>query len=105
MGLITETERLARTITLVAGANGLVMIDEYNKSSALRLPSYRQATASDYIVLASGGKCSSVLPLGNGTQFPLADKWVLSKRKSQVKARRTLTMQIKQLQQLKISFC
>jgi hypothetical protein len=72
-GLITETERLARTITLVAGANGLVMIDEYNKSSALRLPSYRQATASDYIVLASGGKCSSVLPLGNGTQFPLAD--------------------------------
>jgi hypothetical protein len=28
-GLITETERLARTITFVAGANGLVMIDEY----------------------------------------------------------------------------
>jgi hypothetical protein len=45
-GLITETERLARTITLVAGANGLVMIDEYlTNLSALRLPSYRQATA------------------------------------------------------------
>jgi hypothetical protein len=28
-GLNTETERLARTITFVAGANGLVMIDEY----------------------------------------------------------------------------
>jgi hypothetical protein len=28
-GLITETERLARTITFIAGANGLVMIDEY----------------------------------------------------------------------------
>jgi hypothetical protein len=51
-GLITETERLARTITFVAGANGLVMIDEYlTNLSAQRLPSYRQATASDYIVL------------------------------------------------------
>jgi hypothetical protein len=28
-GLITETERLAANNYLVAGANGLVMIDEY----------------------------------------------------------------------------
>jgi hypothetical protein len=33
-GLITETERLARTITLVAGANGLVMIDYLTNLSA-----------------------------------------------------------------------
>jgi predicted nucleic-acid-binding protein len=52
-GLITETERLARTITLLQ-AQMVVMIDEYlTNLSALRLPSYRQATASDYIVLAS----------------------------------------------------
>jgi hypothetical protein len=80
-GLITETERLARTITLFAGANGLVMNDEYlTNLSALGLPSYRQATASDYIVLSSGGVSAQAhLPAGNGTQFPLADKWVLSK--------------------------
>jgi hypothetical protein len=43
-GLITETERLARTITFVAGANGLVMIDEYLTNLSAPRPSYRQAT-------------------------------------------------------------
>jgi hypothetical protein len=79
--LITEQERLARTITFAAGANALVMVDEYlTNLSGLSLPSYRQATASDYILLSSGGvSAQTYLPAGNGTQFPLADKWVLSK--------------------------
>lgn len=79
--LITEQERLARTITFTAGANALVMVDEYlTNLSGLGLPNYRQATASDYILLSSGGvSAQTYLPAGNGTQFPLADKWVLSK--------------------------
>lgn len=86
--LITEQERLARTINFVAGANALVMVDEYlTNLSGLGLPNYRQATASDYILLSSGGvSAQTYLPAGNGTQFPLADKWVLSKNEvSEVK--------------------
>jgi lysophospholipase L1-like esterase len=84
-GLITETERLARTISFAAGANGLVMVDEYLTTvsvpaAGLVLPSLRQTTSADYVVLSAGGvSAQAFLPLGNGTQFPLADKWVLSK--------------------------
>jgi lysophospholipase L1-like esterase len=80
-GLITEEERVARTITFAAGANKLVMVDEYlTNLSGLGLPSYRQATASDFVLLTSGGVSAQAhLPLGNGTQFPLTDAWVLSK--------------------------
>ena len=79
--LITEQERLARTITFAAGANALVIVDEYlTNLSGLSIPSYRQATSVDYILLSSGGvSAQTYLPAGNGTQFPLADKWVLSK--------------------------
>ncbi len=80
-GLITEQERLDRTITFATGANALVIVDEYlTNLSGLSLPSYRQATAADYILLSSGGVSAQAhLQAGNGTQFPLADKWVLSK--------------------------
>ncbi|PKH66892.1 G-D-S-L family lipolytic protein [Flavobacterium sp. ALD4] len=83
--LITEAERLARTISFTAGANGLVMNDEYLTTvnvpaAGLVLPSLRQTTSADYVLLSSGGvSAQAFLPLGNGTQFPLADKWVLSK--------------------------
>jgi hypothetical protein len=79
--LITEQERLARTITFASGANALVIVDEYlTNLSGLSIPSYRQATSADYILLSSGGvSAQTYLPAGNGTQFPLADKWVLSK--------------------------
>ena len=78
--LITEQERLARTITFAAGANALVIVDEYLTNLAgLSIPSYRQATSTDYVLLSSGGvSAQTFLPAGNGTQFPLADKWVLS---------------------------
>ena len=82
-GLITEEERVARTISFTAGANGLVMVDEYLVTvnvPGLVLPSLRQTTSADYVVLASGGVSAlAFLPLGNGSQFPLADNWVLSK--------------------------
>ncbi|WP_298395322.1 G-D-S-L family lipolytic protein [Flavobacterium sp.] len=80
-GLITEQERVERTITFAAGPNALVIVDEYlTNLSGLSLPSYRQATAADYVLLSSGGVSAQAhLQAGNGTQFPLADKWVLSK--------------------------
>ncbi|MBU0942652.1 MAG: G-D-S-L family lipolytic protein [Bacteroidetes bacterium] len=84
-GLILETERLARTINFNAGANGLVMVDEYLTTvnvpaAGLVLPSLRQTTSADYVVLSAGGvSAQAFLPLGNGTQVALADKWILSK--------------------------
>jgi hypothetical protein len=61
------------------------MFDEYLTTvsvpaAGLVLPSLRQTTSADYVVLSAGGvSAQAFLPLGNGTQFPLADKWVLSK--------------------------
>jgi hypothetical protein len=82
-GLITAAERTRRTITFSAGQNAVVMVDSYlTNLSALGLPSYRQATSADLLVLPSrsiigttvGGNPAQV----NGVSVPLEDKWVLS---------------------------
>lgn len=84
-GLITEEERIARTVTFQVGLNPVVIVDEYlTDLSALGLPSYRPATAADYLVLPSsafigtlvGGNPAAI----NGVSVPLADKWVVSKK-------------------------
>jgi lysophospholipase L1-like esterase len=83
-GLITAEEKAKRTITFQAGNNSVVMVDSYLTSlAALGLPSYRQATAADLMVLTSrsfigtavGGNPQQI----NGVSVPLADNWVLSK--------------------------
>jgi len=83
MGLITAAEKTRRTITFAAGQNAVVMVDSYlTNLSALGLPSYRQATSADLLVLPSrsiigttvGGNPAQV----NGVSVPLEDKWVLS---------------------------
>ena len=82
--LISAAEKAQRTITFQAGNNAVVMVDSYLTSlAALGLPSYRQATAADLLVLPSrsfigtavGGNPQQV----NGVSVPLADNWVLSK--------------------------
>jgi len=82
-GLITAAEKTKRTITFAAGQNAVVMVDSYlTNLSALGLPSYRQATSADLLVLPSrsiigtavGGNPAQV----NGVSVPLEDKWVLS---------------------------
>jgi lysophospholipase L1-like esterase len=80
-GAITEEERLKRTITFVAGQNPVVIIDEYlTNLSTLGIPSYRQTTKEDFIVLSSQGTSAQAhLAAGNGTQYPLQDRWVVSK--------------------------
>lgn len=83
-GLISADEKARRTITFQAGQNAVVMVDSYLTSlAALGLPSYRQATAEDLLVLPArnflgtlvGGNAAAV----NGLSVPLADSWVLSK--------------------------
>jgi lysophospholipase L1-like esterase len=83
-GLISANEKARRTITFQANNNAVVMVDSYLTSlAALGLPSYRQATAEDLMVLSSnsfigttvGGNPQQI----NGLSVPLADKWVLSK--------------------------
>lgn len=82
-GLITAAEKTKRTIVFSAGQNAVVMVDSYlTNLGALGLPSYRQATSADLLVLPSrsiigttvGGNPAQV----NGVSVPLADKWVLS---------------------------
>lgn len=82
-GLITQAERQRRTITFQEGeGNALTIVDEtLTNLSALGLPSYRQATEDDLIVLPArtiigtlvGGNPQQI----NGVSVPLADRWVL----------------------------
>lgn len=84
-GLITQEEADARTITFELGANALVITDEYlTDLSALGLPSIRQATADDLVVLPAMS-IIGVAPDPNnpqlvyGVTIPLDDQWILSK--------------------------
>jgi len=84
-GLITQDEVDARTIHFQLGANALVIVDEYlTDLSGLGLPSLRQATADDLVVLTAKSVIG-VAPdpthpeLVYGVTIPLEDKWILSK--------------------------
>ena len=82
-GLISADEVAARTIVYAAGQNAMLMEDEYlTDLSALGIPSWRQTTMNDKIVLpaigligtAVGGNPTQI----NGVSVPLADNIVLS---------------------------
>lgn len=83
--LISAEEVAKRTIAFHPGTdNAVVIVDSYlTDLSFIGIPSYRQATAEDLIVLPArafigtlvGGNPMQV----NGVSVPLADKWVLSK--------------------------
>jgi hypothetical protein len=92
--LLTAEEATRRTIKFVAGNNAVVIVDSYlTNLSAYGVPSYRQVTKEDLVVLtartfigtAVGGDPTKV----NGVSVPLADQWVLSK--DEVKEVRTAT--------------
>lgn len=92
-GLISASEVDARTIVYAAGQNAMLMEDEYlTDLSALGLPSWRQTTMNDKIVLpaigligtAVGGNPTQI----NGVSVPLADNIVLSSNEiAEVRAR------------------
>lgn len=82
-GLITADEVTKRTISFKAGAGNAVTIEDESLTNlaALGLPSYRQATASDLIVLPASSFIGTTVNGNpqqiNGVSVPLADKWVL----------------------------
>nr|WP_315151581.1 SGNH/GDSL hydrolase family protein [uncultured Flavobacterium sp.] len=82
--LLTAEEAARRTIKFAAGNNAVVIVDSYlTNLSAYGLPSYRQVTKEDLVVLTArtfigtlvGGDQTKI----NGVSVPLADQWVLSK--------------------------
>lgn len=82
-GLITNEERVARTINFVQGDNSVTLVDNYlTDLSGLGLPSYRQATSEDLLVLPSSTFIGTTVggnpQLINGVSVPLEDKWVLT---------------------------
>lgn len=92
-GLLTAAEVAQRTISFSASAtNKVVIIDEYlTNLTGFGIPSYRQATSEDLIVLPARAFIGTTVggnPLQvNGVSVPLADQWVLSKNEiAEVKA-------------------
>jgi lysophospholipase L1-like esterase len=85
--LISQAEHDARRVVFVVGQNPVVIVDNYlTNLGGLGLPSYRPATAMDYLLLTSrnfigtlvGGDPTKI----NGVSVPLADKWVLTKEEA-----------------------
>jgi len=76
--LITDAEYQKRLIKFEAGiANGAVIVDkDLTNLTAMQIPSYRQTTATDLILLTA----SAVLTpsAGGGTSVPLSDQYVLT---------------------------
>lgn len=81
-GLITDAEYQVRLVKFTAGvANGAVIKDkDLTNLAALGLPSYRQTTSRDLILLPA----SSVLnpTAGGGTSVALDDKYVLTEKET-----------------------
>ncbi|HPW87870.1 MAG TPA: G-D-S-L family lipolytic protein [Kaistella chaponensis] len=81
-GLITDAEYQVRLVKFTAGvANGAVIKDkDLTNLAALGLPSYRQTTTRDLILLPA----SSVLnpTAGGGTSVALDDKYVLTEKET-----------------------
>lgn len=83
-GFITAEEAAARTIVFEASETNAVVIEDESLTdlSALGLPSIRQATTDDLLVLPAssfiGTEAVPGNPLSiNGVAVPLGDKWVL----------------------------
>ena len=82
-GLLTPAEVTKRTIKFAAGQNAVVIVDSYlTNLAAYGIPSYRQATKADLMVLPSrnfiGTQVGDNPTAINGASVPLADKWVLT---------------------------
>ncbi|QBZ97309.1 SGNH/GDSL hydrolase family protein [Flavobacterium sangjuense] len=86
LGYLTAAEVAQRTISFSASStNRVVIVDEYlTDLTAVGIPSYRQATSEDLIILPARSFIGTTVggnPLQvNGVSVPLADNWVLSKR-------------------------
>lgn len=83
-GAISAEERMARTINFGVGANAVIIEDEdLTDLTALGLPSIRQATMADLVVLPASSFIGTLADPSNpasvnGVGVALADKWVLT---------------------------
>lgn len=81
LGYLSDDEYKARIIKFEVGTvNGAVIEDKdlTNLYSSFLLPSYRQTTSEDYILLTA----STALTQGSGTASALADKYVLTEKET-----------------------
>ena len=82
LGLITEAEFNQRRINFNSGFNGAVIVDkDLTNLSGLGLPSLRQTTANDLILLPALTLLRDTTIKG-GTATPLADKYVLTEKEA-----------------------
>lgn len=79
-GLLTDAEYQARLIKFTSVvANGAVIKDkDLTNLGALGLPSFRQTTSKDYLLLTAAG----VLATGGGTSTQLDDQFVLTEKET-----------------------
>lgn len=84
-GLISQAEAQRRTISFTAGNNNAVLLtDSYlTNLTSFGIPSIRQATNEDFIVLPARAVIGTAVNNNpqqiNGVSVPLADQWVLTK--------------------------
>lgn len=80
LGYLTDAEYQMRLIKFNPGiANGAVIKDkDLTNLAALGIPSYRQTTSKDFILLTT----SSVLQQGGGTSTQLDDQYVLTEKET-----------------------
>ena len=84
LGAISAEEASARTIIFSGGQNAVVIVDEHlTDLSVYGIPSLRQATANDLLVLTSASFIGTLADPNNptsinGVAVPLADKWVVT---------------------------
>lgn len=92
LGYISAEERAARTITFSAGQNAVTLVDkDLTDLSPLGcvvcLPSYRQATSDDLVLLPASAIIGTLVDdnpqLINGVSVPLEDKLVLTDLETQ----------------------
>lgn len=86
-GWITQAEADSRKVNFQAGANAVIIVDNYlTNLTAYGIPSYRPATKADFLVLPSRNFIGTLVggnpALVNGVSVPLADKWVLCKNEA-----------------------
>ena len=81
-GAITDLEYNQRLIKFTVGvANGAVIVDnDLTNLAALGIPSYRQTTAKDYILLTASALLTPAA--GGGTSVPLPNQYVLTEKET-----------------------
>lgn len=87
IGALTQQEAAIRTISFKAGNNAVIIEDkDLTDLTSYTVPSYRQATEEDLLVLTSLSFIGTIVdgdPLKvNGLSVPLSDEWVLTKKET-----------------------